>query len=272
MKMSAIAVKERPILFSAPMVRAILDGRKTQTRRIMKPQPEEFKFHDGTTQWRWRTRDGDLIACASGDNPNFYSPYGMPGERLWVRETFWAKHDSEWDEMSGTTIDWGAKIGGDDENHNAGIDYCATPSCMNPPKCANEETVCPHTDTPVPGEWWLSPPNNWNGEDDYHGCGEWVFLPWDKPWSKKASIYMPRWASRITLEITDVRVQRVQDISPADCIAEGISKRPRSCPFPWHVYAKEDFQSLWRDIHGKDSWAANPWVWAIAFKRIEAQE
>jgi hypothetical protein len=154
--------KERGILFSAPMVRAILEGRKTQTRRVVKNQVR---------------RDG------------YTCPYGKPGDVLWVRET-WC---------------------GDRFN---GVGYRAT--------------------------------------DAQSG-----------PW--KPSIFMPRWASRITLEITDVQVERVHDINECDIVAEGI-------PFPTDRYVSYEellaaFRDLWDSINGKTyPWASNPWVWALTFK------
>ena len=173
--------KERPILFSAPMVRAILDGSKTQTRRVAK----EFNGMpnlDGILR-RYPHQNG----C----------PYGKPGDRLWVRET-WAH------ERDGTGCP-----------DDTGILYRATD----------------------PG---------WDDEE--------TGLRW------RPSIYMPRRASRILLEITDVRVQRLQEIGDEDARAEGCE------PF---AYPRDRFQGLWDTIHGSGAWHANPWVWAITFRRIQ---
>lgn len=195
-------MKERPIFFSGEMVRAILDGRKTQTRRVLKPQPEgrESQQFSGIAEAReylgpknhgkygayfgW-----DFIPC----------PYGRPGDRLWVRET-WAY---EW-EGSGCP---------DDD----GILYRATD----------------------PG--W---------DDNETG------LRW------RPSIHMPREFSRITLEITGVRAERLQDISNSDALAEG-------CPSP-DIHPREWFVALCQSINGPDLWDANPWVWVIEFQRKEA--
>jgi len=206
-------MKERPILFSAPMVRAILDSTKTQTRRVLRPQPpgsttDVMTWHHpdderkGAHFWSW----GPDPANPGRDyiQPDWAvpCPYGEPGDRLWVRETF-----------SPVPMVW--TEGGVD--HRSDFAYLAT--------------------------------------GDIIGCHKW-----------RPSIHMPRSASRITLEITGVRVERLQDISEADALAEGVSaimdEMRRATP-------RCDFQALWQSINGPDSWAANPWVWVIEFKRIK---
>jgi len=190
---NATAVKERPILFSGPMIRAILRDRKTQTRRAVNPQP--WQEPDGALGWRSK---GDYIEWNNGRGD--LSPYGVPGDRLWVRET-WVPTSSE-------------------------------KSCVY------------RTDfTDRIGHFWPSIAAD----------------PKDVTW--KPSIFMPRWASRITLEITEVRVQRVQEISPDDIVAEGIPK---------HLNADTEYIRLWDFLNAKRgySWASNPWVWAIGFKRV----
>lgn len=183
-------MKERPILFSGEMVRAILEGRKTQTRRVVKMPP--FDSSD-------ETLGSYLIAHMDG------CPYGQVGDRLWVRET-WA--------------------------------YCPYRNCF------------------------------FYRADNF---------PEDK-FKWKPSIHMIRAASRITLEITGIRVERLQDISEEDAIAEGIQKNPvqfdtrlnypaGSSAAGWHN-PKNSFRSLWRSINGKDSWELNPCVWVIEFKQI----
>jgi hypothetical protein len=170
-------MKERPILFSAPMVRAILDGRKTQTRRIMKIQPDgrgtrctNVHFED------WHGRE---LKC----------PYGWVGDILWVRET-WSKTDS------------GKYI------------YAATNNGFNP-------------------VW-------------------------------KPSIFMPKDACRIRLQITDIRIEKIQDISKEDVIAEGIDTK-----FLYEgTHPKWAYFSLWDKINGKGSCEQNPWVWVIEFKKL----
>jgi hypothetical protein len=189
-------MKERPILFSAPMVRAILDGRKTQTRRKIKPGDWSVEAHTMETDWPYLPHyltDGAAVPVKC--------PYGNPGDRLWVRET-WAN------ERDGTGCP-----------DDTGILYRATD----------------------PG---------WDDED--------TGLRW------RPSIFMPRRASRITLEITDVRVQRLQDISDDDSRAEGYDRS--------HAFPREWFALLWESINGTGSWAANPWVWAITFRKLGADQ
>ena len=221
-------VKQRPILFKAPMVNAILEGRKSMTRRVVKPQPDQryqlFECH----------RDGTCEVGLHIDSPNHYQiscPYGKVGDRLWVKETWIpdpnADHDC-WDDHTCTYVEWsgcGTRI---DE---------VPPAMRKPEHCIYRAS--------------------WNGGD----------LIW------KPSIFMPRWASRITLEITGVRVERLQDISNDDAVAEG-------CPgwySPQHPdqgctdgrTPSEEFCELWQSINGPGSWEANPWVWVISFKRVE---
>lgn len=177
---------ERPIIFRGPMVRALLAGTKTQTRRVVKPQPV-------------RDRGVLLERC----------PYGAPGDLLWVRETF--------------------------IHEPAG--YCWEASVSIP--CRPAITVY-----------------RADSEGDSRGAG----------WSP--SIHMPRWASRITLEITGVHVERVQEISEADAMAEGAAPLlvpPDGGSTP-HV---EGYRALWMALHGPGSWDANPWVWVIGFRRVE---
>lgn len=214
-------VKERPIIFSAQMVRAILEGRKTQTRRIVKFDIPSWANHvrnlSGAPwnifQWvevdKTHHPDGICVNWWPEMRSGCSCPHGMPGDRLWVRETWHtdtqclkdarAQHE---DAMSSSTIFYKA----DPVNDNAG--------CI-----------------------WRSP------------------------------IFMPRWASRILLEITDIRVERLQEISEGDAIAEGweplADGNPgNGGPFDW-------YRSIWKSINGKDSWNENPWVWCISFKRVD---
>ena len=214
-------MKERPILFSAPTVRAILDGQKTQTRRIVKPQPyitkNEVKCWGPPTDGKKYLPNGPRSATGGvlwsfTDLIGRYCPYGVPGDRLWVRET-WAAPG--WDDSRISEID-----------HRASLVYRAD----DPEK----------------------------HEDD----GTW-----------HPSIHMPRWASRITLEITGVRVERLRNISEEDAIAEGVEN---IAPNQWRDY--EDgrtvicpcgsFRTLWTKINGRESWDANPWVWVVEFRRL----
>ena len=229
-------MKERPILFSAPMVRALLDGSKTQTRRAVKLphknplgvwEPFDWGGENGgcdkhgntapAQQTIAHTRTGDIIAC----------PYGQPGDRLWVRETW-----------NSSGLNWRKPIR-DMRKVLGPVHYSADPE---------------------------------------HGG----WMPYWGP--MKPSIHMPRWASRITLEITRVRVERLQDISEADAMAEGIERQedglgwkrgPISGDHPntatRTAFPRLAYHSLWESINGPDSWATNPWVWAIEFKRIKQE-
>lgn len=201
----SLDAKEHPILFSDSMVRALLAGTKTQTRRIVKPQGSSmFPLLDGTGLPR-----GDwFISYPKYErvgNSGHRCPFGVPGDRLWVRES-WA------------------------ETHVVGM-----PASV---------TVYRAYDTLT----------------DYGG-----------PW--KPSIHMPRWRSRITLEVTGVRAERVQEISEADARAEGITDggcvncgehEPCGCAIP-QPDARDAFCRLWGEINGPESWMANPWVWVVSF-------
>ena len=215
---------ERPILFSAEMVRAILAGRKTQTRRVMKVQPYPDSivtvehYHQTVIDRHGDMQPGPEVFGAHWDDGEYGArcPYGAPGDLLWVRET-WRVHKS-YDVLNAARV-YGA-MGGD-------VAYCVD---------------------------YLATPRN----EDFWGRG-------------RPSIHMPRWASRITLRITDVRVERLQAISEDDARAEG-------CPYPpeWagrfmdrDETAKTWFKSIWNTINGPGAWDANPWVWAISFERVK---
>lgn len=196
--------KEKPILFSGEMVRAILDGRKTKTRRVIKPQPDE----------KTREFSSELVteAWLAGEIP-VKCPFGQPGHRLWVRESCWAYSGLE----------------------------------------------------PFPSGF-VVPPNphmqHFYGYDDHPE----LQLMKDKAIVFRVpSIHMPRWASRITLEITKIRVERVQEITNEDAIAEGIAVRDGDLMSP-----KEYFEVLWDKINAKRGfgWDENPWVWVIEFRRL----
>jgi hypothetical protein len=191
-------MKERPILFTGAMVRALLDGSKTQTRRVVKPQPLAAEFG----MCRLVDSQGRPIAC----------PYGQPGDRLWVRETF---------ALSVVDPDGGSP---QDEPDNWDVFYRADPE--------------------QPGGGWTDAEGNE------------IAAPW------KPSIHMPRWACRILLEITRVRVERLQDISYEDARAEGVDLAV------WAGIAINGYKALWESINGAGSWDANPWVWVVEFKRV----
>ena len=212
-------MKERPILFSAPMVRAILAGKKTQTRRIVKPQPEWTK---GAWYWRHPRYNNGLgihyfhtDAESAAEKMASVCPYGIPGDRLWVRETW---------------FDNGASWSGDSSESHGRCVYRADGEFMD------------------------------HFPEDYMGA------KWSPP------IHMPRWASRITLEVVAVRVERVQDISNNDATAEGFEDKFEADGSAYGAVlttAKECFADLWCEINGEDSWYANPWMWAVEFKRLE---
>lgn len=261
-------MKERPILFSGPMVRAILDGRKTQTRRVVKPSPglqsrwasvgllakcpscylcfvdgemgAQFQHpHAGTTQ-----HYGEVAK----DSPMgwFRCPYGAPGDRLWVRET------------------WQTSSAADSKS----------PRRMAIDSIGSTELI----------------PLRYTA-----GGFRARFDTRDMLWGKsRPSIHMPRWASRINLEITGLRVERLREISEADAVAEGVDAVSMA-DFPRQatMSRRADFAQLWDSINGKPrkssmspkkraatvaatektkplySWASNPWVWVIEFKALE---
>lgn len=230
-------MKERPILFSAPMVRAILAGTKTQTRRIVKPQPEfcggAGENETDVREWGWHDFDypPPHFLCVEDSR----CPYGQPGDRLWCKETHQLLHFSI-DHETGFADDW------------------------KPWKARLPEGK--------PEGWTLV----------YDADGKWEGDKGDRGFSWRPSIFMPRWASRITLEVTGVRVERLQDISEEDAIAEGVDGWPgqyRDYRNPLSegihvgfVKAKDSYKTLWEHINGPGSWDANPWIWVLEFRRI----
>ncbi|WP_368766744.1 hypothetical protein [Enterobacter hormaechei] len=229
-------MKERGMIFNSAMVRAILDGRKTQTRRVVKPQPEPCPPPRGG-HW-WPSDVFKTMLHVEGEMQNGKGgwgglvgdacPFGDVGDRIWVRETFSVVPDHE--EPAGCSAVLYASDGG-------------------------------------------GPYRKW-----------------------RPSIHMPRWASRLTLEITGIRVERLNSITDADCIAEGIIPVPKDRDDDhqfWRDYhlsgdgtfcvhsPRASFESLWKSVRGKSfdqeedtgpgSWHANPWVWVIEFKRVEGE-
>jgi hypothetical protein len=231
--MTATEVKERPILFSAPMVQAIIAGRKTQTRRVVKLR-------------KGQTIDNGAVFSASDPFAMVWH-YGQPGERLWVRETFVQKFENGYPVY----------------NAEGNLD----PSCYH-----------------FAADGYEVLKDDGDGGTEYTKAG-FTASPWTP------SIFMPRHASRILLEVTAVKVERVQDISEEDARAEGMERNepgdgtawdvdadgylPYCCHYPngcecFPVYsARESFEGLWHKINGKESWDANPFVWCISFKRLE---
>jgi hypothetical protein len=216
---AAIQVIERPILFSGAMVRAILEGRKTQTRRVAKGLAT-------CTDYRVREKDGEIEEFYEhgewGILPRkMVCPYGKPGDRLWVRETFRCANETcDHEYCGGCDLGSRLRLGKD----YADVQHVATPECCDLPVCSGDEKIDHDHSSHVHGHgsWWLSPPDDYGGVEDYHGRGTWMFLP-TRFSTTHPSIHMPRWASRLTLEITQVRVERLQDINKADCIAEGMT-------------------------------------------------
>lgn len=233
-------MKERGIIFNAEMVRAILDGRKTQTRRIMKPQPKLSE--NGGTWWPSNICQSMInIEEMMQDNEGVWAgiagiacPHGGVGDRLWVRET-WSVVSHEFDD-DGLMIDY-------------------VPD--RPTKVVRE---MPYGHGYYTGHVIYSADGDFTwGDDD--GC-----IDGRSCW--KPSIHMPRWASRITLEVTDVRVERLNDVSNDDAKSEGCWYG-RGCGVPDKALTPSDqFPTLWEEIYGDGSWASNPWVWVIEFKRI----
>lgn len=206
-------MKYRPILFSGPMVRALLDGRKTQTRRVVKPQPRRV---DGGVPF------GDAPASAHAEPGSMMMrcPYGKRGDRLWVREA-WAESD-----MADGTPVIAYRAGGCiaiGKNDPHGPDYLIRAYTFN---------------------------------EDVHA----------EAW--RPSIHMPRSASRITLEVTGVRVERLQDISEADAIAEGIQELI-DAGVDHDGTPRDTFRKLWESINGPGSWESDTWVWVVEFRRVE---
>lgn len=241
-------MKERGIIFNSEMVRAILDGRKTQTRRIINPQPELTQ----KSGFKWK---GGLFGAGSDDretNRNFAHkkcPFGKVGDRLWVRETFALLGNED-----GVCVDWNDNILKAGEEQAARI-YKAS---------------CEQKDGDY-GLWSIPDDADWKPHTDNH--------KYDGTWTP--SIHMPRWASRITLEITDVRVEHLQDISDQDALAEGIVTGRYGNDDNWregfylpnsnqpYQTAKAAFCALWQSIYGVDSFYENPWVWVIEFKKVK---
>lgn len=247
-------IKCRPILFSGQMIRALLDGIKTQTRRIVKPPSSKTMICDMAKAWSDGAADSQYLhvpARHKDDSPDdcismrVSCPYGAISRKLWVRETW---QGPLFDDMDA---------------------YRAEPADFNKPE------FCQYAADGGPAPEFMT-------IDDELVC-RW-----------RPSIHMPRWASRITLEITSVRVERLQDISEADAIAEGVEpwgqsgRHGQKWNCPPHVRRfgagdnvedvgfdgcpvkdpREAYRGIWAAINGPGSWEANPFVWAISFKRI----
>ncbi|HDT2979823.1 hypothetical protein ACU60U_09495 [Klebsiella aerogenes] len=228
-------MKERGMIFNSEMVRAILDGRKTQTRRIMKIQPEhsglglrrvtDSKNGSDDGKYFWSSSDACGLKARS---KSFTCPFGVVGDRIWVRETF----------------------------QGPLFDYEQMESYLEDSSKFEKPEFCQYAADGKPA------PEYYDADDNLrHG------------W--RPSIHMPRWASRILLEITDVRVERLNAISQEDAQDEGMEltgwrptySDPDSGGEVWTPY--DNFARLWDSIYGEGSWKVNPWVWVIEFKRVE---
>ncbi|EMH0680405.1 hypothetical protein V5887_000338 [Klebsiella aerogenes] len=212
-------MKERGMIFNAEMVRAILDGRKTQTRR-----PVKFPVHDKNLGCELA---GNELAGELSAGNYLNSAFGKPGDRIWVRETF--RVHSRATDVATLVYKASVRNSWTEQTHRVPVSVCNKPA--------------------TPEKW-------------------------------TPSLHMPRWASRILLEITDVRVERLNAISEEDARAEGIidggclncgEPEPCGCTNP-EPDATDAFAYLWQSIYGQENWNANPWVWVIAFKRIEGAE
>ena len=220
-------MKERPILFSAPMVRALLDSSKTQTRRVVKPQPGDYwnpvvgLYNPLVIDNGGYEAPGPEIFGAADETEGRKCLYGQPGDRIWVRETWRSTGDG------------------------GRADYMAPRN--------------------------LQPHQVWYDADGAAPASECTG-------KTRTSIHMPRWASRILLEIVSVRVERLQDISDADTVAEGIDMEAlaesqdrydivcKGSGASGRATERTAWRDLWESTGG--DWEANPWCWAITFKRV----
>ncbi|EAQ6281926.1 hypothetical protein EXP44_05300 [Salmonella enterica subsp. enterica serovar Weltevreden] len=246
-------MKERGMIFNREMVRSIIDGRKTQTRRIMAIQPEHSELGLRRVIDSKNGRDnGKYFWSQSGAcglkmrSKMFGCPYGEVGDRIWVRETW-----------SDVNLDGAPAVAyrADDEVYDlmedeSLLDEGGSFNYQDPRVCKYQFAAW-HSDliSGIEGNW-------------------------------RPSIHMPRWASRITLDITDVRVERLNGISETDAEAEGIdmealfdSQDCYDCIADHNMTgrptAKGAFKYLWESIYGEEGWKSNPWVWVIEFKRVE---
>jgi hypothetical protein len=226
-------MKERGMIFNGEMVRALLDGRKTQTRRIMKVQPEPSKSRPGDFWFSSKKLESmvHVSDLAPGNSPivdchlffqEHCCPFGAVGDRIWVREAF--RVHSRATDAATLVYKASERNSWTEQTHRVPVAVCNKPA--------------------TPEKW-------------------------------TPSLHMPRWASRITLEITDVRVERLNSISESDAIAEGLERYNDDGIIYYGPFGRGDcrpevaYRDLWLSIYGAESWQANPWVWVIKFKRIE---
>lgn len=225
-------VHERPIPFSVPMVQAVLDGNKSQTRRVLAEQPPEtYRYERSRDDWhtghilRKQPMIFDDQPCwgygaAWGGQPVWEvdwpsCPYGKPSDVLWVREPWCAS--KSWDPLKPSEI-----------GRHADILYLAD----NPLEFYQKAGIA--------GRY-------------------------------RHARFMCKWMSRLTLKITNVRVERLQDISAEDCIAEGIEPKDLGNAAEETAWVRAEFRRLWESINGPGSWEKNPWLWVVEFERVVAQ-
>lgn len=261
-------MKERPILFSGPMVRAILEGRKTQTRRIFKDKVSAdcvgFRADDNG-EWRQRFDLGGKVHSKAWTHK---CPYGVVGDRLWVKET-WID--------TGSIAHYG---GGEEAKYEQCVTYVADGAERT--IMVTEEQSKERLSKAVARQRKHCPPKPTDTEasdyferlDAYH---KWITKQYKM---HRPSIFMPRWASRITLEVVSVKVERLQEISEGDAQAEGVEADDEPCDHTRRSCEevgclgqtfKSTFCTLWAYINGTDSWRSNPWVWVIEFKPVEGR-
>lgn len=242
MTVTAAAATERPILFSAPMVRAILDGKKTQTRRVVTPQPSadwdgrmlECVWYHPSIERRGQLEPGPEIFGFADDREGWKCPYGAPGARMYIKESAWMYCERR---PNGTTKTGRAK-------------WVYVPLESAPVHYAVDghkpTTAVVHPETK----------NQWG-------------------WRLKVARFLPRWASRITLEVTDLSVERVQHICEADAIAEGFQGRrwdeKQKDYDSSSLSGRDRFRDLWNDLNAPRGfgWKENPWVWVVEFRRVK---
>lgn len=230
-------MRERPILFSGPMARAILAGDKTQTRRVNGLEYFSRPENDPAGWWCARVADGQafMVYKQSPHERIVACPYGRAGDLIWVREPWRCSADLDkhnGSEIADLCLDAGynapwAPIQYEADGARVSWQHTSTP---------------PHDGPPRPGRY-------------------------------RHARFMPRWACRLELEITRVRVERLQAINHADAIAEGVGLNPSAAdvtmtspegdPLP-----RVMFRALWEQINGSEAWAANPWVWVVEFRRV----
>lgn len=238
---------ERPVIFNGEMVMAILAGRKTQTRRVMKQQPPDGwcpvnslgvadlvarPYTKGVVDRHGCLQAGPDVFGVADETWGAVSPFGKPGDRLWVRECH--AQVLEMDIPAGRHVGPIGTVGS-----------TARPDLKS--------RYVYRSDGEMPNVQW-------------HCLGDSQPVRWTP------SIHMPRKASRILLEITGVRIERLNDISEQDALAEGVDDgtSPASIAVGWFEKPRKAFRRLWERIYGQECWNSNPWVWVVEFKQVQS--